>query len=48
MSCVQLSGRVSRWFTPLACDPGYSELPQSHSDVASKLFTSKLKLTNHA
>ena len=39
MSCVQLSGGVSRWFTPLACGPGHPELSKSYMDMASKLFT---------
>ena len=36
--CSCLRG-VSRWFTPLACGPGYLELSKSYMDMASKLFT---------
>ena len=36
--CSCLRG-VSRWFTPLACGPGYPELSKSYMDMASKLFT---------
>ena len=32
VSYVQLSGGVSRWFTPLACGPGSPELSKSDSD----------------
>ena len=36
--CSCLRG-VSRWFTPLACGPGYPELSKSYMGMASKLFT---------
>ena len=41
--CSCLRG-VSRWFTPLACGPGYPELSKSYMDMASKLFTFTLHL----
>ena len=32
--CSCLRG-VSRWFTPLACGPGYPELSKSYMDMAA-------------
>ena len=46
MNCVQLSEGVSRWFTPLACGPGHTELSKSYMDMASKLFTFTFTFTS--
>ena len=43
--CSCLRG-VSRWFSPLACGPGYPELSKSYMDMASKLFTFTFTFTS--